>query len=218
MQRRMADLETGLTEESASEGMLALDTVYSNSTDLLVTLQRKPYELRSTPLVNPLLMMHNHICSSLRLLLFIKQRIAPKLPPEVWRVIIDRVLNLGRARGDVFPAVRRFGYLADGSLRVNLVPTVLPSIDGFRSGIMTVMGAVNRGTDPERVAAVAATMLGENTQTRLNTERVRALLEAFALPLPEDALLAPRVALALAVDGGGRVCSKVRVRDGWVIR
>lgn len=219
MQACLGQLETGLTDSVASRSVQALDGVYSDSYALMQRLQGPPFDLRSVPLYNPLLMLYDQVCTAVKTLLLLKVRVAPKLPAEVWHVVIDHVLDLGRGQTHrVCPAVRKYGYLpCSGQLRINLVPITLPRIEAFRSGLGSVMNVVSAAADPQRVAAEAAALLGDRHH-RQQTDRVRALLEAFALPLPEHALLSPRVGLTLSVDPGGHVASALRVRDGWVNR
>ena len=211
-----ARLEANLNNVDINESLKNLDRVYRNSDKLIGRLQAPPYELRAAPLINPLLLLHQRVCLAVRELLLVRARAAPKIPPEVWACVIGFALSI-KSNGERVPLCRRYGFVADGSLRVVLdPPIVLPRMESFRSGLGSVMGAVTNAADPQEVAAEAVTLMGD-PRHRNQTERVSALLNSFSLPLPEHMLASPRLALSLAVDAAGRVRTALKFRNGWVV-
>lgn len=202
----------------ANESGLALNEAYATSAELVALLQRPPYEIRAAPLVNPLLMICRQVLLHLHKLLLLRLRVAPKLPPEVWSIVVSLAFTGVRGEADVRRSlVCKYGYVHSGSLRVKLRTISLPRAATMRSGLASAMNTIGAETDPERVASMAASFLADR-EHRAATERLTALLDAFGLPLPEHMLLSPPVGLGLAVDAQGRVTStlRLRVRSGWV--
>lgn len=241
MHAQMSKLSVGLDNRRVQSGLANVDRVYRSSHELVDRLHAPPYELplectlpkeegartallaltNAPPIVNPLLLVHERVRLAMHFLLLVGRRAEPwnMLLPELWVLICGQVLCM-KVNGKRVPLFRRFGFTAEGSLRVVLDPPIsLLRADEFHQSMGSVLTAATGNPDPQQAAATAAAMLGEQQleRTRGSSARVHALMDAFSLPLPEHMFGASRVGLRLSVDGTGAVGCGLYVREpGWV--
>lgn len=229
MQGLLSFVGLSISDRTANTCLANLDKVYKASGALVDRLAAPPYELhfecklpsssdylartramlaisRMPPPVNPLILLHERACAALHELLLVGLRLrstsSVPLLPELWALVVGQVLCM-KVGGRRVPMIGRFGYMRDGALRVVLAPPIsVPRMQAFRSGIGSVLSAASSSVNPERVAAQAAALLGDR-KVRNSTDSVRSLLDAFALPFPDEMLADPPVALRLTVCVGG---------------
>ena len=76
----------------------ALEAVLSNSFDLVTMLRQPRWGLNigagMPSTLNPLLLMHERLARSVELLLLVRTRAAPMLPPEIWALVVQQVLSI----------------------------------------------------------------------------------------------------------------------------
>jgi len=177
----------------------ALNGILSSSGALLRRLGSPRWGLRSTPTVNPVHLLHERIVSAVRLLLLVRVRVCPKLPPEIWSMVIRYACGawhdarlLRRDRGawhdqQARPIVRHYGYAPDGSLRVALDPPLpIPKLGIFRHSVGAVLTTLSGVADPNDVARhaeIAFSVLPPDARTRLCKPSERTLTIFFLLPM-----------------------------------
>lgn len=211
----------------------AIQSLLTRSANLMTMLRQRQWSLydalRLGPAsANPLLLLHEQLARGVELLLLVRARAAPTLPPEVWALIVEKVLSTstvmsgglasdtaepeGKCRFGCRPVLRHYGFASDGSLRLALDPPAhLPRLKEFRTSVglaMDVLGSgISRaGTGGEgeggmALAGAKGRCLAVLSQfnSRSAWDAVRALSRAFALPVPKFVLGAPAVSVTTSV-------------------
>ena len=148
----------------------ALDRVLRTSADLVEMLRQPRWGLPicygRPATLNPLLLLHEQLARSVELLLLVRARAAPAIPPEVWALVVEQVLSTttgsGGGSGSSRPVLRHYGYANDGSLRLALDPPVrLPQLRRFRASVGAVLNVLGSSGNsvpvgPDAVAAADA--------------------------------------------------------------
>ena len=186
----------------------ALDAMLAAAFEMYAMFGSDRWALREKPRINPLLQLHERLARAVELLLLVRARAAPMLPPEAWAIVVGHVLStpftLGcdaprRATETPRPVLRHYGYAPDGSLRLALDPPLaLPRLVDFREGVGALLSALGLSTHPAELAR-RAEMLG-TFGSKSAFDRVRMLIAAFELPVPKHVLGPPAVSIRMSVS------------------
>lgn len=195
----------------------ALEAVLSTSFELVTMLRQPRWGLHMPSTLNPLVILHERLARSVELLLLVRARAAPMLPPEVWALVVERVLCIGNANGgcsgsdgahtrlddgtacgESRPVLRHYGFASDGTLRLALDPPLhLPHLRRFRACVAAALdAALSSPVELEGGRGSSRSSLGSIGGDAATAWRsVRLLIASFARPVPKFALGPPAVAV-----------------------